>query len=190
MKKKALIMLVIVPFLLLSFSTAIKADSSPPSKKQTVLGLYITAKEAFMKWHTAPDDVKILDVRTPEEYIFIGHAPMACNIPVKFITHKWSSEDQKPVMPKNSDFVLQVKKRFKPTDTIMVMCRSGSRSALSINMLAQAGFKNVYNITDGFEGDKVKDPESYFEGKRLRNGWKNSGAPWTYKLDPKLMYLE
>ena len=179
----------IVPFLLLSFSTASKADSSLPSKKQTSLGLYVTAKEAFMKWHTAPDKIKVLDVRTPEEYIFVGHAPMACNIPVKFMTHKWSAEKKKPIMPKNSDFLSRVKKKFKLTDAIMVMCRSGSRSALSVNILAKAGYKNVYNITDGFEGDKVKNPQSYFNGKRLKNGWKNSGAPWTYKLEPKLMYL-
>ena len=69
------------------------------------------------------------------------------------------------------------------------MCRSGGRSAFAVNMLSKAGFKNVYNIIDGFEGDKVKNPNSYFNGKRLVNGWKNSGAPWTYDLDPKLMYL-
>ena len=71
----------------------------------------------------------------------------------------------------------------------MIMCRSGARSAVSVNKLAKAGFKNVYNITDGFEGDKLKVPGSYNNGKRLVNGWKNSGAPWTYKLDPKLAYL-
>ncbi len=28
-----------------------------------------------------------------------------------------------------------------------------------------------------------------FDGKRMKNGWKNSGAPWTYELDPELMYM-
>ena len=51
---------------------------------------------------------------------------------------------------------------FKPDDTIVAMCRSGGRSAFAINMLAKAGFVNVYNIIDGFEGDTVDDP-----GKRL-----------------------
>jgi hypothetical protein len=49
-------------------------------------------------------------------------------------------------------------------------------------MLAEAGFSDVYTITDGFEGDADKN------GDRTRNGWKNSGAPWTYKLDPELVY--
>ncbi|MCG6916746.1 MAG: sulfurtransferase, partial [Deltaproteobacteria bacterium] len=94
----------------------------------------------------------------------------------------------KPVMEPNPDFVSQVKRDYKISDTILVMCRSGGRSAMAVNFLAEAGFKQVYNITDGFEGDAVKDPESYYNGKRVKNGWKNSGAPWTYNLDPKLMY--
>ena len=69
------------------------------------------------------------------------------------------------------------------------MCRSGGRSAMAVNQLAADGFKNVYNITDGFEGDKVEDPESVFFGKRMRNGWKNS-APWTYGIDPEKIILE
>jgi rhodanese-related sulfurtransferase len=59
---------------------------------------------------------------------------------------------------------------------------------MAVNLLAEAGFKNVYNITDGFEGDAVKDPEGYYYGKRVKNGWRNSGAPWTYKLESDLAY--
>jgi rhodanese-related sulfurtransferase len=68
------------------------------------------------------------------------------------------------------------------------MCRSGSRSAKAANLLAKAGYKKVYNIYDGFEGDKVKDTSSYFKGKRMVNGWKNSGNPWSYKGDETLIY--
>jgi len=32
-------------------------------------------------------------------------------------------------------------------------------------------------MVDGFEGDKVTDEDSYFKGKRLKNGRKNSTAP-------------
>jgi hypothetical protein len=27
------------------------------------------------------------------------------------------------------------------------------------------------------------------EGKRMKNGWKNSGLPWTYKINPEKMRL-
>jgi len=69
------------------------------------------------------------------------------------------------------------------------MCRSGGRSAIAVNLLAQAGFKNVYNIVDGMEGDTVEDEQSVFAGQRLKNGWKNSGCPWTYKQTIERMVL-
>jgi rhodanese-related sulfurtransferase len=187
--KKRIFLLLIVPFFVLSFSITSFADQSLPKKKQTVLGLYVTAKEAFAKWHADPGKVKILDVRTPGEYIFVGHAPMAVNIPLKFLKTGFDLKKKKIVMSLNENFIGDVKKRFKETDTIMIMCRSGARSAASVNKLAKAGFKNVYSITDGFEGDSLKVPGSYNNGKRLVNGWRNSGAPWTYKLDPELMYI-
>jgi rhodanese-related sulfurtransferase len=186
--RKGIVAPLVVSLLILSFVVVSWADSTIPEKKQTELGLYVNAKEAFAKWHTAPDKIKILDVRTPGEYVFVGHAPMATNIPIKFFK-EIDAGKMKPIMSLNEKFVDSVKKKFKATDTILVMCRSGGRSALAVNTLAKAGFKNVYNIVDGFEGDKLHDPQSYNDGKRIVNGWKNSGAAWTYKLDPKLAYL-
>jgi rhodanese-related sulfurtransferase len=186
---KYLLVCLMVLSLALNVTAASLTDEDIPEKKQTVLGLYVTAQEAFTQWHSQPDTLKILDVRTPGEYVFVGHAAMAANIPIKSLATKFDSEKKKPVMPENKNFVEEVKKRFKTTDTIMVMCRSGGRSAIAVNLLAEAGFKNVYNIIDGFEGDALDVPGSYNNGKRLVNGWKNSGAPWTYEVDPKLMYL-
>jgi rhodanese-related sulfurtransferase len=125
------------------------------------------AEEAFSKWHVDSEKVVVLDVRTPEEYIFVGHAPMARNIPVRFLNQELTAKKRRPVMELNPE---------------------GGRSALAVNLLAEAGFQQVYNVTDGFEGDAVKDPQSYYNGKRVKNGWRNSGAPWTYKLEPNLMY--
>lgn len=166
-----------------------KKPAEIPKKKQTTLGLYVTAKEAYDMWQKDPDKIKILDVRTPQEYAFVGHAPMAVNIPVEFMTYKWNPKKKSYAMKVNRKFVREVKKVFKPTDTILVMCRSGSRSAMAVNKMAKAGYKHVYNIVDGFEGDMIKNPQNPNVGKRMKNGWRNSGAPWTYKLDPRLMFL-
>jgi hypothetical protein len=38
------------------------------------------------------------------------------------------------------------------------------------------------------EGNKVDDPKSVYRGRRMRNGWKNSGRPWTYEINPELMW--
>jgi rhodanese-related sulfurtransferase len=160
-----------------------------PKGKQTALGLYVTAGQAFDMWKAAPDTVKVIDVRTPEEFAFVGHPEMAVNIPLAFVTYerKGGKVTYGPKM--NPDFVAEVKSIASPSDTLLLTCRSGGRSAMAVNVLAQAGFKNAYNIIDGVEGDKVDDPESVFNGKRMRNGWKNS-APWAYDLDPEQFILE
>jgi rhodanese-related sulfurtransferase len=158
-------------------------------EKQTTLQLYVTSKEAYEMWKQAPEKIKILDVRTSEEFLYIGHAEMAWNIPAFLQVYQWDPEKKKLPMKLNPEFMAIVKRNFLPTDTILVTCRSGGRSAMAVNMLAEAGFKNVFNITDGFEGDQVKDPESVYNGQRIRNGWKNSGIPWTYEVNIERMII-
>jgi rhodanese-related sulfurtransferase len=160
-----------------------------PKEKRTVLGLYVTAKEAYEMWKADPEKVIILDVRTPEEYLFVGHPPMAWKIPFAVQTYEWDAEKGLFPMKPLPDFVSRVQSAAKPGDTILAMCRSGGRSAMAANKLAEAGFDRVYSIIDGMEGDKVDDPESVFHGMPMRNGWKNSGLPWTCKLIPERMLL-
>ena len=66
-----------------------------------------------------------------------------------------------------------------PTDTILAMCRSGGRSAQAVNRLAEAGFTHVYNIIDGM----------VYHSYRMKNGWKNSGLPWTCAIAPDRLVL-
>jgi len=160
-----------------------------PKNKQTTLGLYVTAAQAYEKWKASPDKVTVIDVRTPEEYAFIGHPEMVWNIPLAFVTYQRKDGKTEHGVKMNDDFVNEVKKIAGPNDTLLLMCRSGDRSAMAVNQLAAAGFTNAYTITDGFEGDKVKDPDSVFYGKRMKNGWKNS-VPWVYDIDPEKIILE
>lgn len=160
-----------------------------PKAKQTTLGLYVTSKEAYELWKANPENVKILDVRTKEEYLFIGHAEKAWNVTLFFQSYEWDPEKKHFPMKPNPNFMDQIKEVFQPNDIILVTCRSGGRSAMAVNQLAKEGFKNVYNITDGFEGDHVKDPASVFVGLRMVNGWKNSGIPYTYSINPELMSI-
>jgi len=160
-----------------------------PESKRTTLGLYVTASEAFAKWHADPQNVTLIDVRTPEEYVFVGHPEMAWNIPVRLIAYESNGKHRKLTMKSNPAFVSQAKKVVQESNTVLVICRSGSRSAAATNLLAEAGCKRVFNIIDGVEGDKVDDPEGVFHGKRMKNGWKNAGLPWTYDVDPAKMLL-
>jgi rhodanese-related sulfurtransferase len=160
-----------------------------PKEKQTAPGLYRTAAEAYAWWKAAPENVAILDVRTPEEFLFVGHPVMAWNIPVALQTFEWDPVKKHFAMKLNPDFVARAREAFAFDDTLLVICRSGGRSALAINKLAEAGFSRVYNIIDGVEGDLVTDRGSPDHGKRLKNGWKNAGLPWTYEIDPERMRL-
>jgi len=160
-----------------------------PEEKQTVLGLYVTAKEAYEKWKVEPEKVKIIDVRTPEEFLFVGVPTMAWKIPVAAQSYEWDAEKKQFPMKPLMDFAARVQTVAKPGETIMVMCRSGGRSAIAVNFLAKAGFKNVYNIIDGMEGDVNGDSESVAQAQPLKDGWKNSGCPWTKKLTPDRMVL-
>ncbi len=163
--------------------------SKLPKMKQTTLGLYVTASEAYAMWKTAPAKVKVIDVRTPEEFAFVGHPEMAWNIPLAFVTYQRKDGKFEYGHRVNPAFVAQVKEIAQPADILLVTCRSGGRGAMAVNLLAAAGFTNAYNIVDGVEGDAVQDPESVFHGKRMKNGWKNS-APWGYTLDPEKIILE
>jgi rhodanese-related sulfurtransferase len=160
-----------------------------PKVKQTVLGLHVTAREAYAKWQADPEKVMVSDVRTLEEYLFVGHPTMAWNIPVFAQTHEWDAAKHQFPMKPLPDFVSRVQGVAKPNTTLLVTGRAGGRAATAISMLAQAGFKQVYNIVDGVEGDPVDDTGSVFHGMPMRNGWKNSGCPWTYQPNPEQMVL-
>jgi rhodanese-related sulfurtransferase len=73
----------------------------------------------------------LLDVREPSEYAD-GHLEGSIHIPL-FDTGKRAGE-------------------LEPGKTLLVYCRSGSRSKLAIRILAVKGFTEVYNIKGGMLG--------------------------------------
>jgi rhodanese-related sulfurtransferase len=160
-----------------------------PKAKQTTLRLYVTAAQAYEMWKAAPDKVKVIDVRTPEEFAFVGHAAMAWNIPLAFLSYQRKDGKFEYKAEPNKTFVALVREIAQPADVLLVTCRSGGRGAMAVNQLAAAGFTNAYNIVDGVEGDLVDDPGSVYHGKRMKNGWKNC-APWVYSIDPEKIILE
>lgn len=152
--------------------------------KQTASGLYITAADAARVLADHPN-VALIDVRTPSEVNLIGYATAAAaNIPSKLMDPALAFDAEKGMykMVDNPAFVDEVNAWLasdaaKGVDTLLVMCRSGSRSAAAISRLVEAGVDvTLYNVVDGFEGD-TNDA-----GARVVNGWRNAGLPWTYKV--------
>ena len=124
----------------------------------------------------------ILDVRTPEEYLFVGHPTMAWKIPVAVQSYEWDAgKGQFPMRPL-ADFVSRVQTVAKPDDTIWSCAARAAAAPSPSTCSPRPDSTSVYQIVDGMEGDPVKEPDSVFLGQRLKNGWKNSGCPWTYKL--------
>ncbi len=185
--------IILSTLLLVSVATSAFAADSIPSKKQTELGLYLTAKDAY-QLKSEHSDVIFVDVRTRAEVAFVGMPLISdANVPY-MVSGDWGTWDEKKKnfkLEANSGFLVSmddlVKAKGGSKETkIIVMCRSGSRSAKAANLLAKNGYKNVYTVLDGFEGDKAKSGD--LKGQRVVNGWKNSGLPWSYKLDKSKMY--
>jgi rhodanese-related sulfurtransferase len=181
--------------LVLATSTGAYAvdESSLPPAKHTKLAKYLSAKEAADFVSKNASKTLFLDVRTPSEVAFLGMPTMAdANVPYmiepEFPT--WDSARSTMKLEGNPDFLPQLRKRLSAKglgkdDRMVLICRSGDRSAAAANLLAEAGFTNVYSVVDGFEGDLATDGAK--AGQRAVNGWKNGGLPWTYKLDKEKM---
>jgi len=170
-------------------------QSKVPKKKQTTAGLYFTAEEAHSHMQKHGAKTLFIDVRGPTEVNAVGMPVDAdANVPFKTVDVKgWNPKKKQFSMKANPDFVKEVEKRLTAkgltkNDTVIVMCRSGPRSAKAADVLVKAGFAKVYNLIDGFEGDKVKEGPKM--GQRTINGWKNAGLPWNppQTLDIAKMY--
>jgi rhodanese-related sulfurtransferase len=181
----------------LSSFSAMAADATPslPAKKQTQLGLYMSAKEAFEAKQAGADKVVFLDIRTPEEFEYVGHANIVdANIP--YLKTDYSSWDEKKnlyAMVANSNFLvafndLMKQRKLDKKATVILMCRSGDRSALAADLLAKTGYTRVYSVYEGFEGDMAKGGDH--DGKRAVNGWKNASLPWSYSMEKTKAYME
>ena len=165
------------------------APADVPAHKQTRLGLYLSSAEAAEALSADPDIV-FIDVRSRAEFQFVGHPdPVDANIPFRFLDVSTFGEGKYTMEP-NKDFATDVSawlaaNGLSHSATIFVICRSGGRSAGAVNTLAAAGFRDVWNVIDGFEGGKDKA-----SGHRTIEGWRAEGLAWTYAIAPGQAYAE
>jgi rhodanese-related sulfurtransferase len=193
MKSLSLVSFIALSGLIGQSAFAIDA-SQVPEIKRTQQGLYLTSAEAYEM--ATKEKVMFIDVRTRAEVNFLGMPTVAdANIPYMEIDNMYSWDEKKGVfkLEPNSGFLVEVQDRLKQKgmdqgSKIIVMCRSGDRSAKAADLLAKAGYKNVYSVIDGYEGDIAKEGEH--KGQRAVNGWKNSHLPWTYSLTKQKMYFQ
>lgn len=174
------------------------ADTFDPSKlpaaKQTISRAYLSAQKAYEMKIAKPDRVLFIDVRTPAETEYVGIAdPVDANIPYLYDDYTtWDDAKKRFLMSPNSGFTMKVDEALKArrltrSAPIILICRSGDRSAAAANLLTKAGFTKVYTVYEGFEGDMGKQGAS--KGRRSVNGWKNAGLPWGYSLNKARAYV-
>ncbi len=188
----------ITPLLLSAciYGASLNAAEAPKTpEKQTSWGLYVDSNEVAAMKQKLGDKMLLVDVRDPVEIMFTGFSDVVdINIPFK-TADRSTWHKNKPVfnmqMNKNfeQDLAAALQARGLSKDApIAIMCRSGgTRGAPATKLLEDKGYKNIYVVTDGFEGGTVKDGEK--KNWRLKNGWKNSGLPWSYKLNKEKMYM-
>lgn len=106
---------------------------------------------------------RLVDVRTPAEFKFVGSVPETVNV-------EWRGADILPT----AMFLSALRQVARPTDTVLLLCRSAVRSHSAATAAAAAGYTRVYNVLEGFEGQRNHD------GRRGEiDGWRRHGLPWT-----------
>ena len=150
----------------------------------------LSAAEAFQTVSENPEQVLFLDVRDPVEIMFTGFTDLVdLNIPFQIVDRdQWNEQTGTFQMDRNPAFIAEVdkalmKKGLKRSATIITMCRSGSARGLpSAAFLRENGFPNATYVIHGFQGDQVKEGPQ--KGRRVQNGWVNTGLPWSPKANP------
>ena len=115
----------------------------------------------------------LIDVRSNMEFLFIGH-------PVGSVHLAWIDE---PEWEPNPNFAREVRELMLgkvicdhdsgECPPILLICRSGRRSLVAGEVLIEAGFRNVYNVKEGFEG-----PRDEHHHRSTISGWRFEGLPW------------
>ena len=107
----------------------------------------------------------LLDCRSETEYMYVGHPAGADHV-------AWQDGPDWEIDPRFADKVARLVKNER-TRPVLLICRSGNRSEAAGHALIEAGFKRVYNVTSGFEGDL--DEQHH---RNAVNGWRFDGLPW------------
>lgn len=105
----------------------------------------------------------IVDVRSAEERKFVGHVPGTLHV-------AWATGTN---LTRNPRFARELESKARKDEVVLLLCRSGKRSALAAEAATKAGFTSVFNVLEGFEGDLDEQ-----QHRGVHNGWRFRGLPW------------
>ena len=110
-------------------------------------------------------DAVLVDCRTEIEHMYVGHPVGAEHV-------AWQEAPDWDIDP---HFAEHVKRLVKGdlSRPVLLICRSGHRSLYAADALEMAGFSDVTNVQEGFEGPLDDDFHRGTQG-----GWRFHGLPW------------
>ena len=152
--------------------------------------LGLTPEDTHALVQAQADAVLFIDVRDPVEIMFVGFTDVVdANIPFVQVNRRvWDQENNRFQLEPNPQFAQQVQQALEAKGltreaTVITLCRSGSeRGEPSALFLQEQGFPNARFVLNGFQGDRLREGER--AGMRLKNGWQNSGLPWSPRMNP------
>ena len=119
------------------------------------------------------DNAQLVDVRTDVEWNFVG-VPELTASGKQAILIPWQMY---PTMQRNDSFEDHLKQAgLTPDHKVYFICRTGGRSMAAAQAAQAAGFAQVFNVADGFEG-----PPDALGHRGATAGWKAEGLPWRQK---------
>ena len=125
---------------------------------------HLDPRAAWEEIQRTPDAL-FLDVRMEIESLYVGRPPGVVHI-------AWYEYPELAAHPQA--FVAAVEREAGRKDRpIYLICRSGKRTVEAGQALDAAGFTNVTNVLEGFEGDL----DDHFH-RSTRSGWRFHGLPW------------
>lgn len=146
-------------------STAIAPTLEAAREQGHAAGLaYAGSVSPAQAWELlSSGEAQLVDVRSPEERKFVGQVPGSSHV-------AWATGTS---LTRNPRFLRELESKFGKETPLLLLCRSGRRSAVAAETATKAGFRHVFNILEGFEGDRNADQQ-----RGRTDGWRFHGLPW------------
>jgi rhodanese-related sulfurtransferase len=105
---------------------------------------------------------RLVDVRTAAELSYVGRVPGALHA-------EWQGKDEDAI----ERFLARLRDQAEHGEVVLLLCRSAVRSHHAAIAATRAGWNTVFNVLEGFEGQR-----DHAQQRGHIDGWRHHGLPW------------